>query len=338
MMCTFFSNPTAKVFKVSNEGDIIFDYNLQLNEIHEPMKIVFAPNGKWGLVGYDSGSSPETQLATILTIDNNFKISVLANIHNEYRFLVAISSDSKYGVYGQHLQTLRYYPDNTYEVIPTENVKLAGFYAGFSSFSGNLIANSGYPGGKVSEFTLLPDGRTTSTGVMVDISPSTGYQGLKVSPDGKTCIVLSIAEYNITSLKVSESGGFSIAQQFHSQSSNPFDIGFTPDSKYALISFLDDEDGNIRSYQINEDSTLTLVDAIVLPYYPGEDMAVTPDGKFSITRGLINDKSYFDVVRIHEDGTLEYLPDKNYVCTGHVSDMEFVPPQRTAAGASWIMY
>ena len=338
MMCTFFENPEARVFNVSDEGSINYEYSLTVTQGASPESLVFSRNGKCGLVGVHTTYYPPTHIITVLGVDNSDTISVLGTVHNENEILVAISPDSKYGVYGRNLQTLRFNSDNTYELIPTENPNLSGIYGDFSSLSGNLITNSGYPGKKILEFTLLPDGRTTATGVVVDISPSPGFQNVKVSPDGKTCIVLSIAEYNITSLRVNESGGFSIAQQFHSQSSNPFDIGFTPDSKYVLISFIDDEDGNIRSFQINEDSTLTLVDAIVLPYYPGEDMAVTPDGKFAITRGLIQSKSYFDVVRIHEDGTLEYLPEKGYIDNLPVSDMEFVPPQITAAGNTWLMY
>ena len=338
MMCTFSSNPEARVFKVSDEGAITFDYNLRLTEVHEPMQIEFAPNGRWGLVGYDSGSTPETQLATILKIDENYQISVLGSVHNEYYSLVAISPDSKYGVFGQNLQTLRYYTDNTYDVVPTENSYLAGLYADFSSLSGNLMANAGWPGEKISEFKILPDGRITGTGVVVDISPSSGFQGLKVSPDGRTCIVINTGDYRITSLRINELGGFSIAQQFNSVSANVSDIGFTPDSRYVFISFIDPEDGNIRSYAINPDSTLTLVQALSLGNDCGEDMAVTPDGKFAITRHLYFSRSYFNVVRINHDGTMEYLPENDYMDINPVSDMEFVPPIITSSRDLWMNY
>ena len=125
MMCTFYYNPEARVFKVSDEGTITFDYYLRLTEIHEPMQIEFAPNGRWGLVGYDSGSTPETQLTTIIKIDKDSIISVVDSIHNEWYRLVAISPDSKFGVYGGELKTLRFHSDNTYDVIPTENDLLA---------------------------------------------------------------------------------------------------------------------------------------------------------------------------------------------------------------------
>jgi hypothetical protein len=35
---------------------------------------------------------------------------------------------------------------------------------------------------------------------------------------------------------------------------------------------------------------------------------------------------------------LEYLSDKNFATSGHVSDIAFVPPQITEANPSWNMY
>jgi hypothetical protein len=47
----------------------------------------------------------------------------------------------------------------------------------------------------------------------------------------------------------------------------------------------------------------------------------------------------FFVVRVHDDGTLEYLPDKTYFTSyGDVSDIAFVPPRKTEANPSWLMY
>ena len=83
---------------------------------------------------------------------------------------------------------------------------------------------------------------------------------------------------------------------------------------------------------------MTEADSLDLPGYPGEDMAITPDGKYVITRELINNFSFFYVVRLHQDGTLEYLPEKDYICGGHVSAMAFVPPQVTRADESWTFY
>jgi WD40 repeat protein len=330
MMCTFGYNPVARMYNVSDEGDITFDYNLTVGG-GDPCAIIFSPDGKWGLIGCHTTDYPPTQVAIVLGVDENREISVLGTAHNELYELVAISPDSRYGVYGCDLKTLRFDNDTTYTVIPTENPILC-LQAVFSKVSNNILGQSKCV---IEEYTLLPDGRTTDTGFTLDISPSTGYQDLNITPDGRTLIVLSGQTYRVTSLRINEEGGCSIAHQFDPGSYNPGEVDFTPDSKYAVISFVWSIN-NLKIYSIGEDSKLTETDSIHLPSYPGEDMAITPDGKYIITRALINDKSYFYVVRIKEDGKLEYLPEKDYVCTGHVSAIAFVPPQ--IHGVSWILY
>ena len=340
MMCTFWESTIARVYNVSDEGDIQYDYTLDIDS--EPVSICFSRNGKWGMVGCWTTSNPATQKTIILDIDENIKISVLGFVHNEYQSLVSISPDSRYGIYGWDLNSVRFYPDNTYYTIPNDNPFIGNREASFSKLNHKLYVQQS-SNKKVVECTLLEDGRTTITGEEVDISPSTGAQDLNVSPDGKTCIALSIITYEISVIRIHPEGGASLVQQFNTISMNPYVVDFTPDSKYAVISFYtSSQTPDFIIYRIGEDSLLTEVDSLQLPNDPGEDMAVTPDGKFAITRFLILEhsgpRSYFYVVRIHEDGTLEYLPERDYNCTGFVSDIKFVPPQRTAAGESWIRY
>jgi WD40 repeat protein len=331
MMCTFFQNPVARVYKVSDEGDITFDYNLTVGG--NPRSLCFAPNGKWGMVGSYTTYYPPTQIDIVLSVDENRDISVLGTAHNELYELIAISPDSRYGVYGCDLKTLRVDNETTFTVIPTENECMGGVDASFSSLNNYLYVENGYK--TIVEYTLLPDGRTTDTGFTLDISPSTGYWDLNITPDGRTLVALSMETYRVTSLRINEEGGCSIAHQFDPGSYNPGEVDFTPDSKYAVISFVWSIN-NLKIYSIGEDSKLTETDSITLPEQAGEDMAVTPDGKYVVTRALINSYSYFYVVRITEDGKLEYLPEKDYVCTGHVSAIAFVPPQ--IHGVSWILY
>jgi WD40 repeat protein len=332
MMCTFFQNPVARVYKVSDEGDITFDYNVTVGGY--PLTIVFSPDGKWGLVGGDTTyGHPERQITVVLSVDENRDISVLGTAHNELYELVAISPDSRYGVYGCDLKTLRFNNETTFTVISTENECMCGVDGSFSSLNNYLYVENGYK--TIVEYTLLPDGRTTDTGFTLDISPSTGYWDLNITPDGRTLVALSMETYRVTSLRINEEGGCSIAHQFDPGSYNPGEVDFTPDSKYAVISFVWSIN-NLKIYSIGEDSKLTETDSITLPEQAGEDMAVTPDGKYVVTRALINSYSYFYVVRITEDGKLEYLPEKDYVCTGHVSAIAFVPPQ--IHGVSWILY
>jgi len=332
MMCTFFDEKDARIYRVTEDGDIIFDYDIYVGG--NPVSICFAPNGKWGLIGSHTTSHPPNQKAIVVKVDTNREISVVGDAHNEYGPLVAISPDSKYGVYGAELRSLKYNKNGTFDVIPTSNPVVADREADFSCLSGKLYSN-GYPG-VIKEYEILQNGSISYSGNMVDINPSLGYQDLNISPDGKTCIILSYTSYAITSLRIIKNGGCSIAHQFDTYSSTADEVDFTNDSKIAVVAFGGEE--NLRSYLVGGDSKLTEADAIDLPGYPGEDMAITPDGKYVITRELILSNSYFYVVRINSDGTLEYLPEKNYACSGAVSAMAFVPPQVTEADESWTFY
>jgi hypothetical protein len=340
MMCTFFDNPTAAIFKITDDGDIIFDYPVHVGGF--PERIEFARNGKWGLVGgHTPASIPHTQITTVLSVDENRKVSFLGSVPNEHSSPVAISPDSKYGVYGASLQTLEF-SKGTYRVIPTSN-PISGGNIAFTCLTGHLLQETylfDINHYIIKEYEILSDGRPGEIGYELDIHPSTGSKGIWVSPDGWTAVVLSLSNYSITVLRMREPSGYSIAQQFDSQSLNPYEADFTPDSKYAVISFVDPSiNANIRTYSIGMDSKLTLVDALDLSGIPGEDMAVTLDGKYIITRALIDSKSYFYVVRLNEDGTMTYLPEKDYIFTGGaVSAMAFVPQSKTEVGNSWLLY
>jgi len=332
MMCTFFECCQAGVFSVSEEGDISFKYFL--NTPFDRTRLVFAPNGKWGLMrGAPPDTFPEGQVVSVLVIDENNNISILGSIYNNIGDLVAISPNSRYGIYGGNLESLRYF-NGIYEVIPSSNPDIAGSYASFSLLNNHFFYGNGDH--NIREGEILPDGRAVPTGFSVNINPSNNWE-IAVSPDGRTCIVAGVEGYTITVLRVQESGGCSLVQQFSTAPSyNPYVVDFTPDSQYAIVSYIDNP--CMRCFRIKNDSHLTEVSSLSLPWEPGEDMAVTPDGKFAITRALLTWGSQFYVVRIHEDGILEYLPDKDYACSGDVSAIAFVPPQITAANPSWNMY
>ena len=331
MMVLFAGTGNSKVFQMDDNGVISHQYDLILTDRNEPMELCFSPDGRWGLVGYDmTQSKPETHITTVLGINNDRIIHVQETIPNSFDKLVAISPDSKYGVYGQNLNTLRYYSDRTFEDIPTDNDYLAGVYADFSSLNGNLITNSGWPGGEVREFTLLENGETTTTGVVVDISPATAFQGVYVSPDGKTCIALSNDGSKITSLKINPEDGLSIAHQDESIKSGPYDIGFTPDSKLMLVSFYDcdgSHGGELRCFAIDDESKFSLVNSLDLPGCP-HGMALTPDGKYAVMCDFRLGDIYFYVVEIGENGELTYLPENDFQYPGFLSALTFVPDPR----------
>jgi len=333
MMCTFFQNPESRVYSVSDDGDISMDYFLEVGGY--PLSIEFAPNGKWGLVGQDTTEGhPERQIIVILNVDKNRNISVYGTFHNEHHELVAISPDSKVGIFGNYLQSIIYHPDGTFTLNNENNEFMANRYAAFSSWNGRILAEK--TAFIITEYKLNLENKVIPTYNTKNISPSSGNEDLEISPDGKTCIVLSIGTHEIVVLRIRENGGFSLLQAFNTDSMNPCEVVFTPDSQYAIIVF--DTRDNVWSYKIEDNSSLTFVDALDLPGSPGEDIDITPDGKFLVTRALYVGYSHFMVVRIHENGTLEYLPEKDYYCGGHVSAMAFVPPQITSTDESWTFY
>ena len=169
----------------------------------------------------------------------------------------------------------------------------------------------------------------------MDIAPSSGLQDIDISPDGKTCIILSGPSYQITVLRLHEKGGFSMIQQFDTDSLNCSQVVFSPDSKYAVVSFRNSGKPSLRCYSIDEASRLTEVCVLYLDDYPGEDLAITPDGQYVVTRFQKLGNVTYNVIRLHEDGTLEYLPEKDYTEAGSCAAIAFLPePQPTG----WKLY
>jgi hypothetical protein len=334
MLCTFFEDYEAKVFHVNDNGAITYQYSVSVP--FDRLSVVFATNGKWGLMGGNTSSIyPEWKVTTILGVDENRNITCLGSVHNEYEELVAISPDSQYGVYGANLGTIHFNNyNNTFTVINNINPPVTNFCTSFSSLNDKLIVEDGI--NKVIEYEISDNGNTVATSNTLDISPAIAMGGPdnETSPDGKTCILLNNSNMCITVLSIHKEGGFSLVQQFGKQSLNPRVVRFTPDSKYAIISFF----GHVRSYIIGDDFHLTEVSSIDLGLYAGGVMDITPDGKFFVTQEQFNGYLIFYIFKIHDDGTLEYLPQNDYICGGFVSAIAFVPPYKTAADPSWNMY
>ena len=335
MMCTFFGSPVAKVFKMTEDGDISTSCSIEIGG--NPESLVFSPDGHWGLAGSHTTDYPPTQKTLVIGANKDREIFSLGYVHCETESLVAISPDSRYGVYGADLRSVRVYRNGTFQEIPTNNpILTAGYHAGFSSLSNKILGQSYM---KINEFTLLDDGRTTATGFSLDISPSSGGEDLEISPDGKTAIVLgggTPGSYSVNILQIHPKGGFSLAQKFNSSSYNPEEVDFTPDSKYAIVTFAC-SGKTIINYSIDADSKLTEVGSAQTPFYLGY-LSVTPDGKYAVTLTNEGGKSILIVVRIYPDGSLEYLPEKNYPLTSIVSALDFLPPYQPYPENSFVLY
>ena len=342
MMCTYFDNPVARVYRVGDDGAICFYKYLTVGGY--PMAVHFASNGKWGLVGGDTTwNHPERQITVMLNVDRNREISVAGSVFNDVGELVAISPDSRWGVHGANLKTIRRYSNGTFTAIPCENPIYTDRHGVFSSLNGRFYCCTaqkieGLWHYFASEFKIDTDGVMKPTGESISIMPSRG-DGIGMSPDGRTLVILSLPGFYFNVFRIHEEGGMSLIQQFNVSPGFPYVMAFTPDSRYAVVTFAGAGDGpDIRTYRVNADSTLSEVGSIILPDNPSEDMDITPDGKFIVCRSLKIGGSYFYVIRLHDDGQLEYLPENNIVQSGMVSSIAFVPPQITDAEPAWSMY
>jgi len=327
-----------RTFDVSNQGDISYKSKQQL--ILEPASIAIAPNGKWGLLGCFTTPDPSMQYSILLKIDKESNIQMWDYIDNpyvagEFSYAVAISKCSKYGCYGNFLSIVNIVSPHNYEV--TFNNCNVGDYDFISS--NRIIAKTSY--GILSEFTVSADGITTPTGATVNISPSTCNAGIRVSPDGKTAIVISGVGADVTVIRVNGDGDFSVVQQFGyaGDNYNPSAVHFSRDSSLVAIRY----SPFISIYSVSYDSRLTEISRAYIPWgIPTGRMAVSHDFKLAVAGYRVLEgsvyKSYFYVFRIHENGMIEYLPDKDYVCLGLYGDIAFVPPQVTDAEPAWNSY
>ena len=337
MMCTYFDNPVARVYRVGDDGSIMFQNYLTVGG--NPESLRFSPNGKWGLIGSNTTTYPPTQKTIVLNVDRNREISVAGSVFNDVGELVAISPDSRWGVHGADLKTIRRYSNGTFTAIPCENpIYAANAFADFSSLNGYIYCKGATR--VINEHYIGPDGVVRPTGDSVNISPSSAALGIRISPDGKTGVILSISEFHLTSLRIMKEGGMSLVQQFNVSDGYPYVVKFTPDSKYAIVTFMGASFGpDLRCFRINSDSTLSEVGSVILPDNPSGNMDITSDGKYIVTVELPSPYiSRYYVVCLHDDGTLEYLPDKTFEAPGHCSSIAFVPPQVTDAEPAWSMY
>ncbi len=333
MVCSFFDNPIVKIYSLSNNADINYLYSIDTKGL--PVNIEFAPDGRWGLIGHYTASASKS-ITTILKVDNKKQISILDNIENKYHELLAITPDSSIGVHGRNLQTIKMNKDYSYQTFSSQYTEDLGMNASFSRLNNYLYTDPPFgPLGSnmyVYEYEIIPDNIVKPTGFSIALERYSTGQDLNISPDGKTCIVLGVW---ITSMSILPEGGLVIKDaKKQIDLRGPNEIVFTPDSKYAIVSFLE----GIESYLINNDSTMTFIQSLRLLGAPGEDLAITPDGKYAVTRWLSSTGTIYNIIKINPDGTIEYLPEKDFAENGAVSAMAFLPPYQEYLSTSWYLY
>ena len=339
MLATFYEMKEYRTFHVSNQGEIT--YNSKQQFPLKPFLIAIAPNGKWGLIGCVTTPDPSMQYSILLKIGKEKNIELWDYLYNKYlngetsRY-VSISPDSSIGCYGNNLNSVRVLNNNFYNLHYNSNIPVAVY--DFLS-SNRILAQTGWH--ILSEFSVSPDGVTTPTGVTIDISPSTAQRGIRVSPDGRTAIVISGVGADVTVIRVNGDGDFSVVQQFGyaGDNYNPSAVYFSQNSSLAAIRY----QKFISIYAVSYDSRLTEISRASIPRgVPDGMMAVSYDFKLAVAGYRVLEsgvqKSYFYVFRIHENGMIEYMPDKDYVCLGLYGDIAFVPPQVTDAEPAWDMY
>jgi len=341
VVCTFSeSSKEYRTYRVDVDGQIYFIN--QQNLISAPYLIRFAPNGKWGIIGCWVYPDPATHYSVLIRIDKMRNILIWDYLYNKYlsgegSIFASISPDSTIGCYGNVINTVRVSRDCMSHDIQY-NINIPVVWYDFLSPT-KILAQTDW--NILSEFSVSADGVTTPTGAIVNIYPSTANRGIRVSPDGKTAIVISGVGADVTVIRVNGDSDFSVVQQFNPgiNNYNPGAVHFSPDSRYAAIRF----SSFICIYSIANDSRLTEISRAIIPQVNGNaSMGVSHDFRIAVAgdRMLVNGvhKTFFFVYRIHENGMIEYLPDKDYVCQGMFTDIAFVPPQVTDAEPAWDRY
>jgi hypothetical protein len=180
-------------------------------------------------------------------------------------------------------------------------------------------------------YRITPVGHLEAEGPAASYYPAQGNQHMGISPDGRTCVVLSTNHPAITVFRINADATINKVQDFSpSYYAAPWIADFTPDSRYALIIYPGGSPWpyHLESYRINGDGSLTRVDALG-DMELAQSLSISPDGNFA----LVSHHYYSDgqqtlsPIRIHHDGTLTRLIDKDLIMMGHFIHSRFIPPQ-----------
>lgn len=220
------------------------------------------------------------------------------------------------------------------ELIPLSRKSV--HYVKYSPISSSFVVNN-WTDKTLDVYRLTPDGHLVAEGPAASYYPARGNQHMAISPDGRTCIVLSTD--GVTVFRIHDDGTISNVQAFSSSDAvAPRMADFTPDSRYALVAYAKGRrypDYQLESYRVERDGSLTKVDMLADMQPSDKTIAITPDGNFALVS-----HSYYQfiwqtlsAIRINHDGTLTRLYDKDLVMydQGQFIYTRFIPPQVVGA-------
>ncbi len=333
----------AQVVGVDRQGNIALKQTLPTG-LHFFTELHPTSNGQ--LLIIDSITTP---YGVVYTVSAPAVFNKTQELRRLYYF--AISSNDRYFV--SYLPTkdvdnklLLYIIENS-QLQYTESVPLWGksmLGIDYSKVSGTFIVNN-YTDKTLDVYQVHPHGYLIAQGPAISYYPALGNVGMAISPDGRTCLILSISDPNIAVFRIHNDATITKVQAFSSQdASNVEWAAFTPDSRYALIWYTGGllRPHELEIYGIERDGSLTKVDGIGGIQDSSGTIAVTPDGNFALLSHsyYAHIRQTLSTIRIHHDGTLTRLTDKDLVMYNQREFYysRFIPPQVLGAYGLWRDY
>ncbi len=295
------------------------------------------------LLVIDAGTTPYISVYSVNT-SGAFKKTQELNIHEIY---LTFSPDNRYALSASYEvdNKLLLYKVSDSRLHLMETIDLARKYTlgmEYSRACGRFVR--GNWGDKTLDlYSITADGRLVAEGPAVSYYPARGNVGMAMSPDGRTCLILSIGPPVISVFRIHDDATITKVQAFSSQDAAAVEwAAFTPDSRYALIWYVGSlgRPQNLESYRVERDGSLTKVDGLGDILDSSGSIAVTPDGNFLL---LAHNYTAFGIryilsaIRIHHDGTLTRLTDKDLVVYDDNGFFysHFIPPQVLGAYGVW---
>ncbi len=333
----------AQVIGLDEEGNITLEQTL-------PTGVGFSseldPTSDGRLVVIDSSTTPYLSVYSV-TPSGRFTKTQELNIRGEHIF--ALSPDNRYLLseswdWDKRPELILFrIQDSRLNFI--QSIDLNGI-AGPMEYSRVcdrfIISNWDLSDRTLYVYRIAPEEELIAEGPANTYAPSQGNEGMAISPDGRTCLVLSTIPPDITVLRIDADATLTRVQGLSSSdAAHVREAVFTPDSRYALIMYIgvSGRPYHLESYRVERDGSLTKVDG--LEYMAlAQSIGVSPDGNFALVshhyRGT--GEQTLSAIQIHHDGTLTRLIDKDLVMMGHFNCTRFIPPQVVGAYGLWRDY
>jgi hypothetical protein len=296
---------------------------------------LLCPRNDGRLITIDGETTPYISVYSLSSSRDFVKTQEL----NIYEVYMAFSPDGRYAV-GESFELnnrllLFKVSDSRLHLI--QAINLGGRFsrvAHYSRVCGRFIREN-HTDTTLELYRITPDGSLVPEGPAISYYHALGNMGMAMSPDGRTCIILSIPPPVISVFRIHDDGTITKVQAFSSPDAGAIEwAAFTPDSRYAIIWYTGGlpRPHEVESYRVERDGSLTKVDGLGDILWSSGSIAITPDGNFLL---LAHNYTAYGIryilsaIRIHHDGTLTRLTEKDLVVYDDNGFFysQFIPPQ-----------